>query len=126
MPPAPHPLGDFMASLTKVRALPDVRVLPAHGPVAPSSHARVDELLGHHEQRLGQSLAALGDGPATGFDVAQQLGWTRHQRPFEELDVFNRGMAAMESKAHLELLVTRGLATRTEMPDGTVEFTRIL
>ena len=46
VPPVPDPLGDFMASLTKVRSLPDLTVLPAHGPVAPSSHARVDELLG--------------------------------------------------------------------------------
>ncbi len=45
VPPTPDPLGDFMASLTKVRGLPDLQILPAHGPVAPSSHARVDELL---------------------------------------------------------------------------------
>ena|SRR5205823_3004680 len=37
MPRAPNSLGDFMASLTKVRALPDMRVLPAHRPVAPST-----------------------------------------------------------------------------------------
>ncbi|HRK48648.1 MAG TPA: MBL fold metallo-hydrolase, partial [Nocardioides sp.] len=55
-PPTPQPLGDFMASLTKVRALPDLRILPAHGPVAPSSHARVDALLVHHEHRLEQCL----------------------------------------------------------------------
>ena len=79
MPPPPHPLGDFMASLTKVRGLPDLRMLPAHGPVAPSSHARVDELLAHHEDRLSLSLAALASGPATGQDVARQLPWTRHE-----------------------------------------------
>ncbi|WP_281258432.1 MBL fold metallo-hydrolase [Nocardioides gansuensis] len=124
VPPAPEPLGDFMASLTKVRALPDVRILPAHGPVAPSSHARVDELLEHHEHRLGQSLVALANGPATAVDVAQQLGWTRHQRSFAELDLFNQGMAAMETKAHLELLVARGRATRTATPEGIVMFTR--
>src|SRR5690242_18338668 len=52
VPPTPDPLGDFMASLTKVRALPDLQILPAHGPVAPSSHQRVDELLAFHEHRL--------------------------------------------------------------------------
>jgi len=34
-----------MASLTKVRALPDMRVLPAHGPVAPYLHA-LEKLFG--------------------------------------------------------------------------------
>lgn len=124
VPPAPDPLGDFMASLTKIRAMPDLRILPAHGPVAPSSHARVDELLEHHEQRLGQSLVSLPDGPATAVEVAQQLGWTRHQRSFAELDVFNQGMAAMETKAHLDLLVARGRATSTTTPEGIVMFTR--
>ena len=121
VPPTPDPLGDFMASLTKVRSLPDLQILPAHGPVAPSSHTRVDELLAFHDRRLDLSLAALADGPATGFTVAQQLGWTRHERAYDELDEFSQGMAAMETKAHLELLVAQGRATR-EDADGGVLF----
>jgi glyoxylase-like metal-dependent hydrolase (beta-lactamase superfamily II) len=120
VPPTPDPLGDFMASLTKVRALPDLQVLPAHGPVAPSSHQRVDELLTFHDRRLDLSLAALDAGAATGFTVAHALGWTRHERAFDELDVFSQGMAAMETKAHLELLVAQGRATREETADGVV------
>lgn len=119
-PPVPQPLGDFLASLTKVRTLPDLTVLPAHGPVAPSSHARVDELVDHHELRLDQSLAALDGGPSTSQEVARQLGWTRHERAYDELDEFSRGMAAMETKAHLELLVARGRVTRTETEEGVV------
>ena len=118
MPPAPNPLGDFMASLTKVRGLPDSRLLPAHGPIAASSHERVDQLLVHHEQRLSKTLNALGH-PRTAYDVAHDLGWTRHERSFDELNQFNQGLAAMETKAHLELLVARGLADRVSGPDGT-------
>jgi glyoxylase-like metal-dependent hydrolase (beta-lactamase superfamily II) len=125
MPPAPHPLGDFMASLTRVRALPDLRILPAHGPVAPSSHARVDELLAHHEERLAASLRALRSGAVTAEDVARQLPWTRHHRAYDELDVFNRGMAAMETKAHLELLVARGQASVVEGDDGVLAFAAV-
>jgi glyoxylase-like metal-dependent hydrolase (beta-lactamase superfamily II) len=122
VPPTPRPLGDFMASLTKVRALPDLRILPAHGPVAPSSHARVDELLVHHEHRLDLCLAALADGRHTAAEVAGTLGWTRHETAYDDLDVFARGLAAMETKAHLELLVARGLAVRSEAADGVVTF----
>jgi glyoxylase-like metal-dependent hydrolase (beta-lactamase superfamily II) len=121
VPPTPDPLGDFMASLTKVRALPDLRLLPAHGPVAPSSHARVDELLAFHQRRLDESLAALATGPGTGYTVAHALGWTRHERAYDALDLFSQGMAAMETKAHLELLVAQGRATR-EVVDGVVVF----
>ena len=120
VPPVADPLGDFMASLTKVRALPDLSVLPAHGPVAPSSHARVDELLAHHEHRLGLSLAALADGPKTGHQVAHHLPWTRHDHPYDELDLFAQGMASMETKAHLELLAARGQVTRADTGDGVV------
>ena len=122
VPPTPDPLGDFMASLTKVRALPDLRVLPAHGPVAPSSHARVDELLVFHEERLDRSAAALADGPLNAAQVATHLGWTRHLHAYDELDIFSKGMAAMETKAHLELLVARGQATRSVGPDSVVTF----
>lgn len=124
VPPVAQPLGDFLASLTRVRALPDLQVLPAHGPVGASSHTRVAELLVHHEQRLDQSLAALGERSLTAQDVAVQLGWTRHERAFDELDPFSQGMAAMETKAHLDLLVARGqvLADATGDPDGAVRY----
>ena len=125
VPPTDQPLGDFMASLAKVRSLPDLRILPAHGPVAPSSYARVDALLDFHEERLTASLAALpaaGSGrTAPGYDVAGALGWTRHLHAFDTLDVFSQGMAAMETKAHLDLLVARGQATCSDpqsSPDG--------
>jgi glyoxylase-like metal-dependent hydrolase (beta-lactamase superfamily II) len=118
VPAVDQPLRDFMESLAKVRSLPDLTVLPAHGPVAPSSHERVDELLVHHERRLDLSLAALGSGPLTANDVAQHLPWTRHDHEFAGLDLFSQGMAAMETKAHLELLVARGQATRQDTPDG--------
>jgi glyoxylase-like metal-dependent hydrolase (beta-lactamase superfamily II) len=121
IPAAPDPLGHFMASLTKVRSLPDLRVLPAHGPVAPSTHARVDELLVHHEERLDLCLASLRSrGPSVAAVVAGDLGWTRHLRSYDELDVFNQGMAAMETKAHLDLLVARGEATAFETDGGVV------
>jgi glyoxylase-like metal-dependent hydrolase (beta-lactamase superfamily II) len=120
VPPVDQPLRDFMESLAKVRALPDLQILPAHGPVAPSSHERVDELLVHHEKRLDLSLAALASGPLTGHDVAQHLPWTRHDHEFIALDIFSQGMAAMETKAHLELLVARGQATREDTPEGVV------
>ena len=110
--PVDHALGDFLASLTKVRGLPDLTLLPAHGPVAPSSHARVDELLRHHDDRLAASLAAVTASGSTAYDVAGALPWTRHAHALGDLDTFNAGLAALETKAHLELLVARGALTK--------------
>jgi glyoxylase-like metal-dependent hydrolase (beta-lactamase superfamily II) len=122
MPETALPLADFLGSLAKVRGLPDMEILPAHGPVAPSSHERVDELLVHHEQRLELSLAALAAGPRTAQEVARQLPWTRHEAAYDGLDIFAQGMAAMETKAHLELLVARDQATRSVDSDGVIAF----
>ncbi|WP_104105775.1 MBL fold metallo-hydrolase [Nocardioides sp. 616] len=119
-----QPLGDFMTSLAKVRALPDLRLLPAHGPLAPSSHARAEELLAHHEHRLAQCLELVGSGERTAYEVAGGLGWTRHERRLESLDVFNTALATMETRAHLVLLVARGDVTVADV-DGVDVYRRV-
>lgn len=116
-----QPLGDFMASLARMRDLPDLRLLPAHGPVAPSTHERVEELLDHHEERLALSLAAVAGGARSAYEVAGELPWTRHERRLPELDVFNAAMATMETRAHLELLRARRQLTSYDV-DGVVHY----
>ena len=118
VPPVPDPLGDFMASLTKVRSLPDLRVLPAHGPVAPSTHARVDEADRPPRGRLQQGLAALAAGrsrgtrsPPPAVDPARE--GVRRARPLRAGDGLD------ETKAHLDLLVA-GPRHRTDSPDGVL------
>ena len=63
-------------------------------------------------------MKALAEGPQTAQQVAHHLPWTRHEHAYTELDIFNQGMASMETKAHLELLVARGAAVRADAPDG--------
>jgi len=115
------PLLDYMESLARVRTLPDLRLLPAHGAVTDSTHARIDELLAHHEHRLDLCLAAIGPDGSTSYDVAKLLPWTRHDKSLADLDLFNSGMAAMETMVHLDLLVARGKLTR-EVVDGVATY----
>jgi glyoxylase-like metal-dependent hydrolase (beta-lactamase superfamily II) len=116
-----QPLRDFLGSLAKVRAMPDLLLLPAHGPVSPSSHARIDELVSFHDVRLSQSLAAVEAGATDAWAVARELPWTRRQRRATDLNPFDAVLAAFETLAHLELLAARGQLSRTE-DDGTVRF----
>ena len=111
-------LVEYLGSLRLMLALPDARLLPAHGPVQPSTHARVYELLEHHETRLEQTLAAASDGPVTAFQVAGVLPWTRRKRALTELDVMNQLLATGETAAHLEVLVAQGELARQRSPDG--------
>lgn len=109
-----QPLRDFLESLAKVRALPDMTVLPAHGPVGMSSHARVDELALHHEERLDLCLQAVQGGARTAWEVATELPWTRRNRTVADLGPFDAVMAAFETMAHVELLALQGRVTRVD------------
>lgn len=102
------PLGDFLRSLALVRSRPDAMLLPAHGPVAPSVHARVDELTAHHGQRLDETQVAVAAGASSAFEVAGRLRWTRRGRALADLDPFNQMLAVAETAAHLTLLVAQG------------------
>lgn len=120
--PPPLPLRDFLASLASVRARPDRRMLPAHGPVSPSVHARVDELLDHHERRFDRIAATVADGAHTAYEVASRLTWTRRAQALDELDPFNRMLAVLEVAAHLDVLVARETVTVETGEDGVRRF----
>ena len=120
--PAASPLADFLTSLELVRSRPDAVLLPAHGPTGMRVHQRVDELVAHHAKRLDTTLAAVQDGHSTAHEVAGVLLWTRRDTAFADLDLFNRMLATIETAAHLEVLVERGLVT-AEDQDGIRHYT---
>ena len=105
------PLRDYMTSLRLVRGLPDMAMLPAHGQPGPSVHARADELLRHHEQRLELCLVAIKPTGTTAYDVAREIAWTGRGRRFADLDPFNQMLAVSETLAHLDVLVLDGRLT---------------
>jgi len=115
------PLRDYLDSLRLVRALPDMRLLPAHGPVAGSVHDRVDELLAHHDARLDATAAAIARAAGTAYETARALTWTRRERTLDELDPFNQMLAVMETVAHLDLLALQG-RVRSERVDGVTGY----
>jgi glyoxylase-like metal-dependent hydrolase (beta-lactamase superfamily II) len=120
--PAELPLDDFIDSLRLVRGMPDRRMLPAHGPVSESVHARVDELLEHHRQRLETMAAQVAAGATTAFEAAERVGWTRHNRRLSEMDAFNQMLAVLETAAHLDLLVSQGKLI-AQVVDGIRHYT---
>jgi glyoxylase-like metal-dependent hydrolase (beta-lactamase superfamily II) len=119
--PAAHrmALADYLSSLARTLALPEARLLPAHGPVTESVHERVNELLAHHDLRLAEMHQAVLAGHATAFEVAKSIKWTRRQRLYDELDLFSRVMSVNETAAHLEVLHARGQLARHTDGDGT-------
>jgi glyoxylase-like metal-dependent hydrolase (beta-lactamase superfamily II) len=116
--PSAEPLREYLQSLSVVRRLPDMRLLPAHGPVSPSAHARIDELTEHHAQRLRIMAGVLSGGERTGYEVALSVAWTSRQRELGELDLMNQMLAVCETVYHLDLLVAQGTAISQAGEDG--------
>ncbi|MCU1592997.1 MAG: ampC [Frankiales bacterium] len=112
-----NPLGAFLRSLAIVRSRPDAKLLPAHGPVTDSAHARVDELVDHHGRRLDEVQAAVRSGASNAYEVGGVLRWTRREHKLGDLDTFNAMLAVFESGAHLELLEAQGRLT-SRLVDG--------
>jgi glyoxylase-like metal-dependent hydrolase (beta-lactamase superfamily II) len=115
--PVPSPLADYLQSLAVTKELPDMQLLPAHGPATASTHKRTDALLAHHDRRLDASAAAVAAGAHTGLEVARELTWTRRERRLEDLDPFNQMLAVTETVAHLVVLVAQGRLRQTRL-DG--------
>ena len=112
-------LSDYLSSLARTLALPDARLLPAHGPVTGSTHERVNELLAHHDLRLAEIHQAVLAGHATPFEVARAIRWTRRQCLFTDLDLFAQIQAVNETAAHLEVLALRGQVSHSLSAEGT-------
>jgi glyoxylase-like metal-dependent hydrolase (beta-lactamase superfamily II) len=112
-------LSDYLSSLARTLALPDARLLPAHGPVTASTHERISELVAHHDTRLRETLGAVRAGHATPYEVAKAIKWTRRHREFADLDLFAQVQAVNETAAHLEVLAARGQVTHSVSAEGT-------
>jgi glyoxylase-like metal-dependent hydrolase (beta-lactamase superfamily II) len=110
------PLGDYLASLAKVRGRGPGGTLPAHGEPFPDLDRRVAELIAHTEARETQVVAALAAGSADAGEIAARLPWTRRNRAFADLGEFHQEFAVSETIAHLHHLHVRGLVMREADP----------
>ena len=112
MEPEADPLGDWMASLEKLKRLvdDDVLVLPAHNEPFRGLHARLDALHGGQLRALDRLLRRLAE-PRRAIDVFGAL----FARQIAETDVGLLGMATGESIACLNYLLRRGkISARTD------------
>ena len=108
--PEADPLGEWLASIAKLRQLPDdLLVLPSHGEPFTGLHARLDALAAGHADRLDALREHLAE-PRRAVDCFSVL--------------FGRaigdgvyGMATGEALAHLRHLEVEGRAVR-EVRDG--------
>ncbi|MDA8294200.1 MAG: MBL fold metallo-hydrolase [Actinomycetota bacterium] len=115
----PDPLGDYLASLEKVRSLVADEVLPGHEYRFSGLADRVDAIAAHHQVRLDEIEAVVRDHPgATAWEITERLHWSR---PFGELEPFMQRQANGETLAHCVVLVGSG---RLRAVEGSPEMPR--
>ena len=111
--PQGDPLGIFLRSLRAVRAaIPaDALVLPGHDLPFTGLHPRIDAMIGHHEERCAEIVAACREGPLSG---AELIPFVFHR----ELDAHQTGFAFSEILAHVNYLIRRGRLVPARVRDG--------
>ena len=105
-----NPLGDYLESLAKVRALHPDEVLPAHEYRFSGLEDRVDALTKHHVDRLVEIEGILEKNPGIScWDITLALSWSR---PWDDIHDYMQRAANGETLAHLVLLERRGRVVR--------------
>ncbi len=117
--PDADPLGDWIESLTRLRATlnDDLLVLPAHGEPFRGLHARLDRLIHGHERGLQRLRRSLAETPKRTVDVFGALFARAIDSNGELL-----GMATGEGAAHLNHLLALGEAVRETGADGVYRY----
>jgi glyoxylase-like metal-dependent hydrolase (beta-lactamase superfamily II) len=113
--PDADPLADFLASLARLRTLPeDTLVLPSHGLPFRGLHARIDALVSHHADRFAEAIDFYDRSRS-----AVELVPVMFRR---ELDSFQTALALGEVLAHLNHLTGAGRLSRTVATGGVTRF----
>ena len=99
-------MGDYMASLEKLRARDDAIYWPGHGGPVTNPNRYVRALISHRKQREAAILARLEAGAATIPEIVAKV--------YVGIDPQLIGAAGLSTLAHLEDLTERGLVSRGE------------
>jgi len=116
--PDADPLGDWLASIARLRASlsDELLVLPAHGEPFRGLHARLDRLAAGHERSLRRLKRALAE-PKRVLDIFSTLFARQIDARSEQL-----GLATGEGVAHLNHLMARGEVVAEAGADGALRY----
>jgi glyoxylase-like metal-dependent hydrolase (beta-lactamase superfamily II) len=115
-----NPLGRYLAALRMIGELPVNLALPGHGEPIIDIAALLGRRIDHHNQRLADVNALVGEAARTAFQVALGIKWVHRSKHFSELDPRHQFLALGETLAHLVALEARGTLKRTRSANTTL------
>jgi glyoxylase-like metal-dependent hydrolase (beta-lactamase superfamily II)/8-oxo-dGTP pyrophosphatase MutT (NUDIX family) len=105
-------MRDYLQSLARLRALPDLSVIfGGHGPAIANPYAKIDEYALHRLDREQRILQAVRDGATTPPEIVARV--------YTDVSPKAHPMAERAVLAHLEKLIADGLISQT--PDGAAQ-----
>jgi glyoxylase-like metal-dependent hydrolase (beta-lactamase superfamily II) len=116
-----NPLKSYLQSLRKVYDLDVALVLPGHRRMFRDHRSRIQDLLHHHETRLGQIGDILSRRPRNAYETAKRMDWDLKASHWDEFPVAQQWFATSEALAHLRFLEEQRCVERI-LIDGVVEF----
>jgi glyoxylase-like metal-dependent hydrolase (beta-lactamase superfamily II) len=101
-----NPLGDYLASLNRLKELEVKTVLPGHEQPFNTFRSRVEAIIQHHRFRNSQILGALNSKSKTAYQIAHEITWVDDINgvSLDKLDHWNQRMAILETISHLEAM----------------------
>lgn len=108
------PLRKYLQSLRKLRDLDMAVGLPAHEEPFTDLRKRIDELLGHHEERKTEIIEAIADQEKTAYQISSEITWMEGTVGWDNMSLFDRRIALTEALAHLESLKEESRVVRAE------------
>jgi glyoxylase-like metal-dependent hydrolase (beta-lactamase superfamily II) len=98
-------MRDYLASLERMRRLPNLSVLfGGHGPAIGNPYEKIDEYISHRLQREELILAAVREGASTLKEIVARV--------YTDVSPKAHAMAERAVLAHLEKLIADGLITQ--------------
>ncbi len=101
-------LDSYKKTLSLLKELPVVTILPGHGKPFHGHLARVDQLLGHHEERTEQIVQILRSNRSRHGGLKAMTRYMMTQSLFVDLKGMDVFLGLSELKGHLEIMEGQG------------------
>lgn len=117
-------LGDYLETLEKSKKYPVKITFPGHRKTG-DYHARIEELLKHHEIRIAEAYERVCQEPGlNATEIAGKMSWRIRSSTWEDFPLVQKRFAVGEAMAHLDYLMQRNKITRKK-ENGTWHYYKV-
>ena len=113
----------YMDTLKRIGKLDIRKVLTGHRALLSDFNKRADELVKHHEKRLGEIIGIISHGEKTVCQTAALMSWDITAKTWDDFPRAQKWFAIGEAMSHLDHLYCTGRANREER-DGILYYSK--